>query len=190
MMTSRAAPGDLDVVVIGNLTIDDVVRPNGETTMSSPGGNTIYAGTAAQLWGLRVGLVARVGADFPTAALDRLTNAGLDTGGLRPVEGPTVRNWVIYEADGRRTWVYRTEPGRAVEVAPRPEDVPVGWLARAGGATVVHVAAMPIAAAGAILEHVRAAGDGAIVTLDTHESWDAVRRGPRPRPASRRVPAQ
>ncbi len=173
MMTSRAAPGDLDVVVIGNLTIDDVVRPNGETTMSSPGGNTIYAGTAAQLWGLRVGLVARVGADFPTAALDRLTNAGLDTGGLRPVEGPTVRNWVIYEADGRRTWVYRTEPGRAVEVAPRPEDVPVGWLARAGGATVVHVAAMPIAAAGAILEHVRAAGDGAIVTLDTHESWDA-----------------
>jgi hypothetical protein len=42
-------------------------------------------------------VVARVGADFPVAALDRLGDAGLGTGGLRPIEGPTVRNWVIYE---------------------------------------------------------------------------------------------
>jgi hypothetical protein len=49
-------PAPVDVVVIGNLTIDDVVRPNGETTMASPGGNRIYAGTAARLWGVRVGV--------------------------------------------------------------------------------------------------------------------------------------
>jgi hypothetical protein len=27
-----------DVIVVGNLTIDDVVHPNGETTMASPCG--------------------------------------------------------------------------------------------------------------------------------------------------------
>ena len=53
------------VVVIGNLTIDDVVHAFGETTMASPGGNTIHAATAAKVWGVRVGLVARLGTDFP-----------------------------------------------------------------------------------------------------------------------------
>src|SRR5580658_505146 len=98
----RPAP---DVVVVGNMTIDDVVHANGETTMASPGGNTLHTAAGARIWGVPVGVVARVGADFPKAALERLGNAGVDTGGLRWVAGPTVRNWVIYEVDGRRSWV-------------------------------------------------------------------------------------
>jgi len=96
-VADRQGRGGHHVIVVGNLTIDDVVRANGETTMASPGGNAIYAATGALIWGLSVGVVARAGDDFPVAALDRLRDAGLDTGGLRPIEGPTVRNWVIYE---------------------------------------------------------------------------------------------
>jgi ribokinase len=165
----------LDVVVIGNLTIDDVVHASGETTMASPGGNTIHAATAAKIWGVRVGLVARLGSDFPDEALSRLRNAGLETAGLRPVEGPTVRNWVIYEHDGRRTWVYRTPPERRVEVAPRPEDVPDAWLQHAAQPRVVHIAAMPFDAAARMVEHVRGRLSRAVITLDTHEAWDAER---------------
>jgi sugar/nucleoside kinase (ribokinase family)/fructoselysine-6-P-deglycase FrlB-like protein len=165
-----------DVVVVGNLTVDDVVHPNGETTMASPGGNTIYAATGALIWGISVGVVARVGADFPVAALDRLRDAGLDTGGLRPIEGPTVRNWVIYEQDGNRSWVYRTPPERSLEVAPSPEDIPTGWTdQKQGRAPVVHVAAMPFEAAVGIVGHLRAEGRRVVVTLDTHEAWSAGR---------------
>ena len=165
-----------DVVVVGNLTVNDVVHPNGETTMASPGGNTIYAATGALIWGLSVGVVARVGTDFPVAALDRLRDAGLDTGGLRPIEGPTVRNWVIYEHDGRRSWVYRTPPERRLEVAPSPEDIPARWTdQKQDRAPVVHVAAMPFDAAVGIVGHLRAEGRRAVVTLDTHEAWSAGR---------------
>ena len=172
----RQGPAEHDVIVVGNLTVDDVVHPNGETTMASPGGNTIYAATGALIWGLSVGVVARVGADFPVAALDRLRDAGLDTGGLRPIEGPTVRNWVIYEHDGRRSWVYRTPPERGLEVAPSPEDIPTGWTdQKQDHPPVVHVAAMPFEAAAGIVGHLRAEGRRAIVTLDTHEAWPAGR---------------
>jgi sugar/nucleoside kinase (ribokinase family)/fructoselysine-6-P-deglycase FrlB-like protein len=168
--------GGHDVIVVGNLTIDDVVHPNGETTMASPGGNTIYAATGALIWGLSVGAVARVGADFPVTALDRLRGAGLDTSGLRPIEGPTVRNWVIYEHDGRRSWVYRTPPERRIEVAPSPEDMPTGWTNQMEGrAPVVHVAAMPFGAAADIVGYLRAEGRRAVVILDTHEAWSAAR---------------
>jgi fructoselysine-6-P-deglycase FrlB-like protein/sugar/nucleoside kinase (ribokinase family) len=156
-----------DVVVVGNLTIDDVVYPNGETNMALPGGNTIHAATAAALWGKRVGMVARVGSDFPRSALDRLEAAGLDLAGLRPIEGLTVRNWVIYEADGRRDWIYRTPRERRFEVAPQPEDCPEGWTTP----PVAHVAAMPFHAAARIVDSFRTSANRPLITLDTHEEW-------------------
>jgi sugar/nucleoside kinase (ribokinase family)/fructoselysine-6-P-deglycase FrlB-like protein len=161
------------VIIVGNLTVDDVIQADGSSQMGTLGGNSVHAAAAALTWTEEVGVVARCGTDFPAAALDRLREAGADTGGIRPIDGPTVRNWVIYEADGSRNWVYRTPRGRSAEVAPRPGDLPDAWLDRAP-APVVHVAAMPLAAADAIIRSVRARSDGAVITLDTHEDW---RRG-------------
>ncbi len=162
------------VIIIGNLTIDDVIQADGSSQMGTLGGNSVHAAAAALTWVRDVGVVARCGADFPAAALSRLREAGADTGGIRPVDGPTVRNWVIYEADGSRTWVYRTPRGRGAEVAPRPGDIPGAWLDRGPAnpvAPVVHVAAMPLAAATAIVRSIRERAAGAVITLDTHEDW-------------------
>jgi sugar/nucleoside kinase (ribokinase family)/fructoselysine-6-P-deglycase FrlB-like protein len=161
------------VIIVGNLTVDDVIHADGSSQMGTLGGNSVHAAAAALTWTEEVGVVARCGTDFPAAALDRLREAGADTSGIRPVDGPTVRNWVIYEADGSRNWVYRTPRGRSAEVAPRPDDLPDGWLDQTP-APVVHVAAMPLAAADAIIRSVRARSDAAVITLDTHEDW---RRG-------------
>jgi sugar/nucleoside kinase (ribokinase family)/fructoselysine-6-P-deglycase FrlB-like protein len=158
------------VVVVGNLTIDDVVRFDGTSQMGTLGGNSVHAAAAALTWTGSVGVVARCGTDFPAGALDRLRAAGADIGGIRPVEGPTVRNWVIYEADGTRNWVYRTPRGRSAEVAPRPADIPSAWLS-GEPAPVVHVAAMPLGFAIAVVRAVRSSVSGAVITLDTHEDW-------------------
>jgi hypothetical protein len=53
------------VIVVGNLTIDDVVLPDGTTRMSSAGGNSLYTALGVRLWQPRVGLVTRRGEDFP-----------------------------------------------------------------------------------------------------------------------------
>ena len=158
--------------MVGNLTIDDVVHPDGTTSMGCLGGNSVHASVAASIWGVSVGVVARLGEDFSSFGLGRLRDAGVDTEGLQAIPGPTVRNWVIYEKDGRRTWVYRTAPLRSLEVAPQPEDIPSAWLSQPG-LRVVHVAAMPLPNATRIIESVRSAGQRAIVTLDTHEDWSS-----------------
>jgi hypothetical protein len=46
------------------------------------------------------------------------------TDGVKSILGPTVRNWVIYETNGDRTWVYRTPRERSREVAVQPQDIP------------------------------------------------------------------
>ncbi len=164
------AAGIRPVIVIGNLTIDDVIQADGSSQMGTLGGNSVHASAAALTWLREVGIVARCGADFPAQAINRLREAGADTRGVRHIDGPTVRNWVIYEADGTRHWVYRTPRERSAQVAPQPGDIPDAWLGRVPP-PVVHVAAMPLAAATAIVRSVRERATDAIITLDTHEDW-------------------
>ena len=76
------------VVIIGNLTIDDVIQADGSSQMGTLGGNTVHAAAAALTWTPAVGVVARCGADFPAGAIDRLRAAGADTTGVRSIDWP------------------------------------------------------------------------------------------------------
>lgn len=169
-MHPTPAAGTRRVLVIGNLTIDDIVRSDGTVRMASPGGNAVYAVLAARLWNPATGIVTRRGDDLPAAVLDTLDRLEVDISGVRTVDGPTVRNWVVYEEDGRRRWLYRTPAERSLQVAVRPGDIPESWL-RGDPAPVIHIAAMPLSAAAELVEHIRAHAPGALITLDTHEDW-------------------
>jgi sugar/nucleoside kinase (ribokinase family)/fructoselysine-6-P-deglycase FrlB-like protein len=158
------------VVVAGDLTLDDVVLPDGTTHMASIGGDCLYAALGARLWEPSVGIVTRRGDDFPREQLGRLEQHGICIEGVVDIPGPTVRNWIIYEVDGRRHWVYRTPAERAAEVAVQPEDVPESWLT-AQYAPVVHVAAMPIEAAERIVDSIKRRAPNATIMLDTHEDY-------------------
>src|SRR2546428_1852371 len=90
------------VVVIGDLTLDDVVLPDGSTHMASIGGDCLYAALGARLWEPGVGVVTRRGDDFPVAASTGLQKLGICLDGAVDIPGPTIPNWVIYETDGLR----------------------------------------------------------------------------------------
>jgi fructoselysine-6-P-deglycase FrlB-like protein/sugar/nucleoside kinase (ribokinase family) len=158
------------VIVVGNLTIDDVVLPDGTTQMSSAGGNSLYTALGVRLWQPRVGLVTRRGEDFPGDLTTILHSLGVATGGVVDIPGPTVRNWVVYETSGERHWIYRTPRERSREVAVQADDLPVEWL-EVDPPPVVHITAMPLDAAEAIVDTVRRLSPGAIITLDTHEDY-------------------
>lgn len=168
--TVPAAPPTL--VIVGNLTLDDVVLPDGTTAMASVGGNSLYAALGARLWQPSLGLVTRRGEDFPAGMDDELARLGIARDGITAIPGPTVRNWVVYEANGDRTWIYRTPKERSREVAVQPGDVPTAWLDSASPPTV-HIAAMPIDAAEAMVGTIRERCPGTVITLDTHEDYVA-----------------
>jgi fructoselysine-6-P-deglycase FrlB-like protein/sugar/nucleoside kinase (ribokinase family) len=159
-------------VVVGNLTIDDVVLPDGTTRMASVGGNSLYAALGARPWQPSVGIVTRRGDDFPGDLSAELDKLGIASAGVVAVPGPTVRNWVVYETNGDRHWIYRTPRERSREVAVQAGDLPEAWLSD-GEALVVHVAAMPIDAAEAVVDAVRRQAPEALISLDTHEDYVA-----------------
>lgn len=155
------------VVVVGNLTIDDIVLSDGETSMGTAGGNAVWGALGARLWEPSVGIVTRCSDDFPAGAFDELRSLGIALDGVVPVEGSTIRNWVVYEADGSRRWLHRTPVDRYREVAVRASDLPAAW----NESRVVHVAGMSIDAAEAVVAELRRRGSRARVTLDTHEDY-------------------
>src|SRR5437899_8933957 len=79
------------VIVVGNLTIDDVVLPDGTTQMSSVGGNSLYTALGVRLWQPSVGIVTRCGEDFPHDLPAMLNALGIAAEGVVNIKGPTVR---------------------------------------------------------------------------------------------------
>ena len=127
----------LDLVVVGNLIVDDIVYDNGETRMGQPGGAALYCGLAAQLWNLRVGLVSLAGSDFPSPMLSTLAQRGVEMAGVRDLQSPGLRTWLLYEGRVRRV-VHRMEGATHRQASPSAADIPPTWRPRA-----IHLAPMP-----------------------------------------------
>lgn len=128
----------LDLVVLGNLLVDDVVFPDGRTRMAEPGGAVLYFALAARLWDVRVGVVAIRGDEYPAETLDRLAARGIALDGVRPLGRPGLRTWLLYEGARRRV-VHRLEGPTHLEMSPRPGQIPPDWHE----ARAFHLAPMP-----------------------------------------------
>ncbi len=155
----------VDLVCLGNLTIDDVVLPDGTTRMACFGGDAIYAALGASYWTREVQFVAPVGTDFPTQHLITLRDTGLDLRGLPQRQVPSIRNWVVYESDGRRTWILRSNPNDFYELSPTLDDIPDDY--RTSKAFLI--LAMDLAAQEQLVPPLKALG--ATIALDPQEDY-------------------
>ena len=80
------------------LIVDDIVNPDGKSSMGRLGG-----GGPQTMWGFqlqrrqaaRVGLAAGIGPDVPPACLEWLQRCGIDTAGLICHEHKTPRAWQV-----------------------------------------------------------------------------------------------
>jgi ribokinase len=147
----------LDLVLLGNLLVDDVVLPDGRTRMAEPGGAVLYAALGARLWGLGVGIVSVRGDEYPAEALDLMARRGVALDGVRSLGRPGLRSWLLYEGT-RRHLVHRLEGPTHAEVSPLHDAIPAEWRK----ARAFHLCPMPIQVQGTLVE----ALDGPFLSLD------------------------
>ncbi|NJE02049.1 carbohydrate kinase family protein [Thermococcus sp. JdF3] len=89
---------ELDLVVLGHVSIDHIRFPGREEVLL-PGGAAAAVATSAALAGARVGLVTKVGEDFPREWLEKLSSV-LDVRGVQILPGKTIHIYMIYHEDG------------------------------------------------------------------------------------------
>jgi sugar/nucleoside kinase (ribokinase family) len=159
-----------DLVVTGNLLVDDIVLQDGTTLMGEPGGAVLHVALAASLWGTRVGLVAVAGDDYSHATLQMLAERGVDLTGVRHLGGPGGRAWLLHEAGVRRV-IHHLDCPTHEESSPVLGDIPAAYEA----ARAFHLAPMPItrqqelAAGLAARMHASSSPTAALVSLDPYE---------------------
>ncbi|ASJ01560.1 carbohydrate kinase family protein [Thermococcus gorgonarius] len=87
-----------DLVVLGHVSIDHIRMP-GKPELILPGGAAAAVATSAALAGAKVGLVTKVGEDFPGEWLEKLASI-LDVRGVHVLPGKTMHIYMIYHEDG------------------------------------------------------------------------------------------
>lgn len=89
----------LPFAVVGGLREDYFITPDDAVHLRQLGGNAVYAAVGARLWAGPVGVVARVGSNYPLEWLPIIAARGLDTAGIRCDPHPL---------DNRTFYAYRT----------------------------------------------------------------------------------
>ncbi|NJE76700.1 carbohydrate kinase family protein [Thermococcus sp. ES12] len=124
---------ELDLAVLGHVSIDHIRFPGREEILY-PGGAAAAVATSAALAGARVGLVTKVGEDFPREWLEKLASL-LDVRGVQILPGRTIHIYMIYHEDG--TVDAPVEMGVAQNMGETP--IPEEYL----GAEIFHIAPIP-----------------------------------------------
>ena len=103
-MSSSTQSPTPDLIILGQVTIDDVVPASPGQWRRQIGGSALYAVAGARLWldPARIGLVARVGEDYPFDVETLLRDAGVRCVALATFAAPHLEEWLIYEPDGTR----------------------------------------------------------------------------------------
>ncbi|RZU38873.1 carbohydrate kinase family protein [Edaphobacter modestus] len=147
------------LAVFGNLTIDDLVFPDGSTRWAVPGGSAVYAAMGISLWTGCASIVAPVGTDYP---IELLGNR-IDLSRCQHVPR-TLRNWGLYEEDGQRHFISRNATRNWSEFCPKQTDVASGYQ------TAAHIAPMPHDLALELVSALRKVGTSSIsLDLDDHD---------------------
>jgi sugar/nucleoside kinase (ribokinase family) len=79
---------EITYVTLGGLRQDYCITHDGQVYLGVIGGNAIYSAVGAKLWSESVGLVSRVGSDFPAEWLDELLRAGFNIDGITQLSEP------------------------------------------------------------------------------------------------------
>ncbi len=80
-----------EFLFLGPISEEYCITADGRALPPMPGGGALYAAVGARLWGATVGVVARVGLDFPEHSLARLQGSGWSISLIRPtaeISGP------------------------------------------------------------------------------------------------------
>lgn len=143
----RPAGGGPDLVIVGQVTVDDIVPAEPGPWTRQLGGSSLYAAAGARLWldPARIGVVARVGRDYPFDVAACLGEAGITSVQLTPFDADHLVEWLIYEPDGSRRSLPRNPElldvggegasasmaryrEKLLEIAPPASEIPSAWL--------------------------------------------------------------
>jgi sugar/nucleoside kinase (ribokinase family) len=121
----------VDFVAIGSIIIDDIIDAQGHSNMGTLGGGGAHAVAGLRVWSDRTALVAAIGQNFPESAWSHLTTLA-DTQGIVLRDTPQPRAWQLFESDGTRRELFRTDFAAFRQMTITPAEYPIQFASAKG----------------------------------------------------------
>jgi len=154
-----------DLICLGNITLDDIILPDGQTQNNCFGGDALYATLSGRIWSKHVSFVAPIGNDTPELFFSQLNNSGIDLLGMPSRNLPMIRNIVKYHAAGERQWTLLSDPDLFFPLSPVPSDIPISYLS----SKAFLILAMDMKAQEILVPFLK--NSGALIALDPQEDY-------------------
>ena len=121
----------VEFVAVGSIVIDDIVDPYGHSSMGMLGGGGSHAVAGMRVWCDQTALVSVIGRGFPDTAWQQL-RALADTRGIsqRTMDHP--RAWQLFETDGTRHDIFRTDFNTFLTTTVQPDEFPLDFASARG----------------------------------------------------------
>ncbi len=113
----------LRFLIAGQLRRDFLLPPVGEPKLDVPGGSLLYAGVGLRVWESEVGLIGRVGEDYPFSWLQDLEQWGLDRRGIQVLSEPVDLRWFAAYPDSNTCITDNPVTQFAERGLPFPKDL-------------------------------------------------------------------
>ena len=153
---------NLSIIVIGQLTLDDVVRFDQPTLLDSPGGCGLYALAGACLWKTgTIGFVTRRGNDYDLEPVFQNIRDRVDLRGIHQLDKPSIHIWNMFDRKGNRYFVMQRWGSFDDVMGIYPQDIPMEYQT----ANAFLVDAFPLEYQADVI---RALPDEAIIAVDPH----------------------
>jgi len=143
-----------DIVTGGHLSIDYIRPPRVNAFKKAIGGSPAYVSFAARKLGARVGVISKVGEDFPKAYVSMLKRSAVDLFGLEMVQNSRTTSFALeYYTESRRLSLKSRAPPITLE------DVQLEFEAKA-----IHVAPIASEISSEVVDALRKKAD--VLSLD------------------------
>ena len=147
---------NVDVAVIGHLSIDTILLPSRTAPFVVLGGSAAYTSFAAKRLGATTAIISKVGGNFPEAYLWWLRQEGIDLSSvIKRADEPTTGFELSYNADLSGRTLKLKSKGAPINLADLPADL---------HAKAVHIAPIDNEVSFEVVEHLKHYAD--VLSLD------------------------
>ncbi len=152
----------VDLVTVGQLTLDDIVFLNDNVKRKVIGGGALYSAVGARLWNAKAGINSITGDIYSKEVIDGISEYEIDVDGIKIIDGHGIELWILHESNKAKQQVPKLCSKQYTELDPLRGKLPNKYKE----VKAFHIAPQSVEGQKAVLNDIDSNLDNPIITLD------------------------
>lgn len=152
----------VDIVTVGQLTLDDIVFLDNKVQRRVIGGGALYSAVGARLWHAKTAIHSITGDAFYKEVIEDISEYDINTEGIKNIQGHGIELWILHESNNEKQQVPKLCSKKYTELDPLRGPIPK----RLANAKAFHIAPQSVSGQKEALRYISELNNEHIVTLD------------------------